>query len=43
VFVQIGQLLDDRVEVRGALSAGEEIVITGVSGLTPGQRVEVLR
>jgi multidrug efflux system membrane fusion protein len=43
VFVQIGQLLDDRVEVRGALSAGDEIVVTGVSGLTPGQRVEVLR
>lgn len=43
VFIQIGQLLDDRVEVHGALEAGDEIVVTGVSGLTPGQQVEVLR
>ena len=43
VFIQIGQLLDDQVEVHGALDAGDEIVVTGVSGLTPGQQVEVLR
>jgi RND family efflux transporter MFP subunit len=43
VFVQVGQLLDDQVEVRGALAAGDEVVVTGVSGLTPGQQVEVLR
>ena len=43
VFIRIGQLLDDQVEVHGALEAGDEVVVTGVSGLTPGQQVEVLR
>lgn len=43
VFVEIGQLFGDRVEVRGDLAATDEVVITGLASLTPGQAVEVLR
>jgi hypothetical protein len=31
------------VEVSGLLKPGDRIVVTGVSSLTPGQRVEVLQ
>jgi len=43
VFVILGQLFGDLVEVTGALQPGDQVVITGVSSLTPGQRVEVLQ
>lgn len=43
VFVTVGQLFGDLVEVDGPISPGDEVVVTGLSSLTPGQRVEVLR
>jgi len=43
VFVTIGQLSGNLVQVSGPLSAGDRVVVTGVSSLTPGQRVEELR
>jgi RND family efflux transporter MFP subunit len=43
VFVEVGQLYGNRVAVTGPLSPGDEVVVTGLSSLTPGQRVEVLR
>lgn len=43
VFVEIGQLYGDRVEVAGPLAVGDEIVVTGLGSLTPGQPVEILR
>lgn len=43
VFIRVGQLYGDRVAVTGPLSPGDEVVVTGLSSLTPGQRVEVLR
>jgi len=43
VFVTVGQLFGDLVEVTGLLQPGDRVVITGVSSLTPGQPVEILR
>lgn len=43
VFVTVGQLFGDQVEVSGLLKPGDRIVVTGVSSLTPGQPVEVLQ
>jgi RND family efflux transporter MFP subunit len=43
VPVQIGQLYNDRVEVSGPLDEGDRVVVTGLSSLTPGQRVQVLQ
>ncbi len=43
VFVTVGQLFGEVVAVSGALQAGDQVVVTGLSSLTPGQRVEVLR
>ena len=43
VFVTVGQLFGDLVEIDGPISPGDEVVVTGLSSLTPGQRVEVLR
>jgi multidrug efflux pump subunit AcrA (membrane-fusion protein) len=43
VFVTVGQLFGDLVEVTGLLQPGDQVVITGVSSLTPGQHVEVLK
>jgi RND family efflux transporter MFP subunit len=43
VFVTVGQLFGDLVEVKGLLQPGDQVVITGVSSLTPGQHVEVLK
>jgi multidrug efflux system membrane fusion protein len=42
VRVRVGQLFRDRVEVVGPLSDGDQLVVTGLSSLTPGQRVQVL-
>ena len=43
VFVEVGQLYGDHVAVRGPLEPGDEVVITGLGSLTPGQSVEILR
>jgi multidrug efflux system membrane fusion protein len=43
VPVQIGALLDGKVVVDGALSAGDSVVVGGQRGLLDGERVEVLR
>jgi len=43
VFVSVGKLFGDLVAVDGPLAPGDEVVVTGLSSLTPGQRVEVLR
>jgi len=43
VYVQIGQLLSDQVQVMGALREGDQVIVTGLSSLTPGQPVEVLQ
>jgi multidrug efflux pump subunit AcrA (membrane-fusion protein) len=43
VFVEVGQLYGDRVAVDGQLAVGDEVVVTGLGSLTPGQRIEILR
>ena len=43
VFVTVGQLSGDMVQVQGALNQGDHVVVTGLSSLTPGQKVEELR
>lgn len=43
VFVEVGQLYGDRVAVEGDLAVGDEVVVTGLGSLTPGQAVEILR
>lgn len=43
VFVEVGQLYGDHVAVSGPLEPGDEVVITGLGSLTPGQAVEILR
>jgi RND family efflux transporter MFP subunit len=42
VAVRIGRLVDDRVEVLGGLSGGEQVVTEGASYLRDGQAVRVL-
>lgn len=42
VYVRIGQLFNEQVEVIGALNEGDQVVVTGLSSLTPGQPVQVL-
>ena len=43
VYVKVGQLSGDMVQVQGALHQGDHVVVTGLSSLTPGQKVEELR
>ena len=43
VFVEVGQLYGDQVEIDGDLVVGDEVVVTGLGSLTPGQAVEILR
>jgi RND family efflux transporter MFP subunit len=43
VFVEVGQLYGDRVAIAGDLAVGDEVVVTGLGSLTPGQAVEILR
>jgi RND family efflux transporter MFP subunit len=43
VFVEVGQLYGDRVAIAGDLDVGDEVVVTGLGSLTPGQAVEILR
>jgi RND family efflux transporter MFP subunit len=43
VFVEVGQLYGDRVAIEGDLAVGDEVVVTGLGSLTPGQAVEILR
>lgn len=42
VFVTVGQLHGDKVEVAGDLGDGDLVAVTGLSSLTPGQAVEIL-
>jgi multidrug efflux system membrane fusion protein len=42
VFVTVGQLYGDTVEVSGDLGEGDLVAVTGLSSLTPGQAVEIL-
>jgi multidrug efflux system membrane fusion protein len=42
VYVSVGQLYGDRVEVSGDLARGDLVAITGLSSLIPGQPVEIL-
>ena len=37
------ELLSDQVQVMGALREGDQVIVTGLSSLTPGQPVEVLQ
>jgi HlyD family secretion protein len=39
--IQVGRDFGDRVEVVDGLSPNDRIVVRGVAGLTPGQRVRV--
>ena len=43
VQVDVGRLSGKDVDVEGELHEGDEVVVTGLSSLTPGQSVEVLR
>ena len=43
VFVEVGPLYGDRVAIAGDLDVGDEVVVTGLGSLTPGQAVEILR
>jgi RND family efflux transporter MFP subunit len=43
VQVDVGRLSGNDVDIAGDLSNGDEVVVTGLSSLTPGQSVEVLR
>ncbi len=43
VPVDVGRLSGRDVDVEGALLEGDEVVITGLGSLTPGQSVEVIR
>lgn len=43
VYVEVGKLYGDRVAVAGDLEVGDEVVVTGLGSLTPGQAVEILR
>lgn len=43
VFVTVGQLSGNLVQVTGPLNPGDRVVVTALSSLTPGQRVEELR
>ena len=43
IKVDVGRLSGKDVDVAGELSDGDEVVVTGLSSLTPGQSVEVLR
>ena len=42
VYVGVGQLFGDRVQVTGELKQGDRVAVTGLSGLIPGQSVEIL-
>jgi len=42
VYVSVGQLYGNRVEVSGDLAQGDRVAITGLSSLIPGQSVEIL-
>jgi RND family efflux transporter MFP subunit len=41
-WVRLGKVFGDRVEVISGLSAGDEIITVGLSGLLDGQKVEVV-
>jgi membrane fusion protein, multidrug efflux system len=43
VAVRIGRLQGERIEVGGDLREGDEVVVAGLRGLSPGAAVEVLR
>jgi RND family efflux transporter MFP subunit len=43
VFVKVGRLQGSQVEVFGPLQEGEQVVITSLGSLTPGQQVEILQ
>ncbi len=43
VFVKVGRLRGSQVEVTGPLQEGEQVVITSLGSLTPGQQVEILQ
>ncbi|MGD9209959.1 MAG: efflux RND transporter periplasmic adaptor subunit [Desulfobacteraceae bacterium] len=43
VALELGRIMDDRVAVIGALQLGDQIVVTGHTALTHGDRVEVQR
>lgn len=43
LFVEVGTLLGERVTVRGALAAGDQVVVGGQRGLLDGESVEVQR
>jgi RND family efflux transporter MFP subunit len=42
VLVKVGRLQGGRVEVFGPLQEGDQVVITSLGSLTPGQQVEIL-
>jgi len=42
VFVTVGRLFGDKVEVTGELAEGDLVAVTGLSALTPDQPVEIL-
>jgi RND family efflux transporter MFP subunit len=41
VFVELGDVLGDRVAVRGELAAGDQVVVSGHTSLADGDQVEV--
>jgi multidrug efflux system membrane fusion protein len=43
VHVDVGRLSGKDVDVAGEIREGDEVVVTGLSSLTPGQSVEILR
>jgi hypothetical protein len=43
VHVDVGRLSGMDVDVAGEIREGDEVVVTGLSSLTPGQSVEILR
>ena len=43
VFVKVGRLKGGSVEITGPLKAGEQVVVTSLGSLTPGQAVEILK
>ncbi len=42
VFVKVGRLQGGQVEITGQLKEGDQVVVTSLGSLTPGQAVEIL-
>lgn len=42
VYVRVGRLQGSHVEVSGPLRQGDQVVVTSLGSLTPGQRVEII-